>query len=172
MVRSLRQGQCTPHELASPSRENNIVQGVTRFSTWAKRGGIWTDARVCLHYWVVIRVAGYCNHPSPPYIAQFLGYVMGRIHMALRSYSFLDISLPPIISWDQAALWMVQSVCLPVCLSVSHTILTMFPSGVITNDRSDIHAKGQDQRSKVKVTEVTTQLNRFRTVTPVWIHVW
>ena len=27
-------------------------------------------------------------------------------------------------------------------------------------------------RSKVKVTEVTTQLNRFRTVTPVWIHIW
>ena len=27
-------------------------------------------------------------------------------------------------------------------------------------------------RSKVKVTKVTTQLYRFRTVTPVWIHVW
>ena len=45
-------------------------------------------------------------------------------------------------------------------------------SGVITNDQSKVHAKGQDQRSKVKVTEVTTQLNRFRTVTPVWIHIW
>ena len=42
-----------------PSRENNIVQGVTRFSIWAKRGGIWTDARVCLLYWVVIWVVGY-----------------------------------------------------------------------------------------------------------------
>ena len=30
-----------------------------------------------------------------------------------------------------------------------------------------VHAKGQGQRSKVKVTEVTTQHNRFRTVTPV-----
>ena len=28
------------------------------------------------------------------------------------------------------------------------------------------------QKVKVKVTEVTTQLNRFRTVTPVWIHIW
>ena len=46
-----------------PSRENNIVQGVTRFSTWAKRRGIWTDARVCLHYWMVIWVVGYCNLP-------------------------------------------------------------------------------------------------------------
>ena len=41
-------------------------------------------------------------------------------------------------------------------------------SGVITSDKSDVHAKGQGQRSKVKVTEVTTQLNRFRTVTPVF----
>ena len=28
------------------------------------------------------------------------------------------------------------------------------------------------KRSKVKVTEVITQLSRFRTVTPVWIHIW
>ena len=45
-------------------------------------------------------------------------------------------------------------------------------SGVITNDQSKVYAKGQGQRWKVKVTEVTTQLNRFRTVTPVWIHIW
>ena len=45
-------------------------------------------------------------------------------------------------------------------------------SGAITNDKSDVHAKGQGQRSKVKVTEVNTQLNRFRTVTLVWIHIW
>ena len=45
-------------------------------------------------------------------------------------------------------------------------------SGIITNDKSDVHAKGQGQRSKVKVTEVNTQLNRFRTVTLVWIHIW
>ena len=70
------------------------------------------------------------------------------------------------------------SVRLSVCLSVTpfwlcshHRIIQKF-SGVITNDRSDVHAKGQGQRSKVKVTEVTTQLNRFRTVTPVWINIW
>ena len=28
------------------------------------------------------------------------------------------------------------------------------------------------KRSKVKVTEVNTQLSRFRTLTPVWIHIW
>ena len=46
-----------------PTRENNIVQGVARFSTWAKRGCIGVETRVCLHYMVVIGVAGYCNIP-------------------------------------------------------------------------------------------------------------
>ena len=78
--------------------------------------------------------------------------------------------------------WFSPSVCLSVRLSVcpsvtpfwlcSHHRIIMKFSGVITSDRSDVHAKGQVQRSKVKVTEVTTQLNRFRTVTPVWIHIW
>ena len=83
-----------------------------------------------------------------------------------------------IFSCDQAAVWMVQSVCPSVCLSVTpfwlcshYRIITKF-SGVITYARSDVHAKGHDHRSKVKFKEVTTQLNRFRTVTPVWIHIW
>ena len=59
----------------------------------------------------------------------------------------------------------------PFWLCSNHRMIMKF-SGVITSDRSDVHAKGQGQRSKVKVTEVTTQLYRFRTVTPVWIHVW
>ena len=54
----------------------------------------------------------------------------------------------------------------------SHNRIIMKFSGVITSNRNDVHAKGQGQRSKVKVTEVTTQLYRFRTVTPVWIHIW
>ena len=71
-----------------------------------------------------------------------------------------------------------QSVCLYVCLSVtpfslcSHHRIIMKFSGVISSDRSDVHAKVQGQRSKVKVTEVTTQLNSFRTVTQVRIHIW
>ena len=32
--------------------------------------------------------------------------------------------------------------------------------------------KVRGQRSKVKVTDVNTQLSRFRTLTPVWIHIW
>ena len=74
--------------------------------------------------------------------------------------------------------WFSPSVCPSVRPSVtpfspcSHHRIIMKFSGVITNDKSDVHAKGQGQRSKVKVTEVNTQLNRFRTVTPVWIHIW
>ena len=81
-------------------------------------------------------------------------------------------------SCDQAALQMVQSVRLSVCLSVtpfwlcSHHRIIMKVSGVINNDKSGVHAKGRGQRSKVKVTEVTTHLNRFQTVTPVWIDIW
>ena len=81
-----------------------------------------------------------------------------------------------IFSCDQAVIWLVQSVCLSVRLSVCPSVTSFSPcshhriimkfSGVITNDKSDVHAKGQGQRSKVKVTEVNTQLNRFRTVTP------
>ena len=89
---------------------------------------------------------------------------------------------PIVFSCDQAALQMVFSVCpsvrLSVCLSVtpfwlcSHHRIIMKFSGLITNDQRKVHAKSQGQRSKVKVTEVTTKLNRFRTVTPVWIHIW
>ena len=91
-----------------------------------------------------------------------------------------------IFSCDQAAIWLVQSVRLSVRLSVrpsvrlsvtpfspcSHHRIIMKFSGVITMVKSDVHAKGQGQRSKVKVTEVNTQLSRFRTLTPVWIHIW
>ena len=71
------------------------------------------------------------------------------------------------------------SVCPFVRLSNCYTFFTMFLSsyhheiyGVITIDKSDVHAKDQGQRSKVKVKEVKTQPSRFRTVTPVWIHIW
>ena len=72
-------------------------------------------------------------------------------------------------------LWVVESIRrLFVGLSVtpfwqcsSHRIIMKF-SAVIIIDKSNVHAKGQGQRSKVKVTEVKTQLSRFRTITPVW----
>ena len=87
---------------------------------------------------------------------------------------WLQLEMDNIFSCDQAALQMVFSVCLsvtPFWLCSHHRIMMKF-SGVITNDQRKVHAKGQGQRSKVKVTEVTTQLYSFRTVTPVWIHIW
>ena len=70
--------------------------------------------------------------------------------------------------------WYFPSVCLSVTTfwQCSHHRIVMKFSGVITNDKSDVHAKGQGQRSKVKVTEAITQLSRFWTVTPVLIHQW
>ena len=78
--------------------------------------------------------------------------------------------------------WYFPSVCLSVCPSVRLSVTPFSPcfhhrfimkfSGVITMVRSDVHAKGQGQRSKVKVIEVNTQLSRFRTLTPVRIHIW
>ena len=113
-------------------------------------------------------------------------YIRQKINLYVIYIHIFSIDIAGIFSCDQAALWMVQSVCPSVrpsvCLSVrlsvtpfwlcSHHPIIMKFLGVITSDKSDVHAKGQGQRSKVKVTEVTTQLNRFRTVTPVWIHIW
>ena len=89
---------------------------------------------------------------------------------------------PILAATKQLYEWFSPSVCLSVRLSVrlsvtpfwlcSHHRIIMKFSGVITSEKSVVHTKGQGQRSKVKVTEVTTQLNRFRTVTPVWIHIW
>ena len=88
---------------------------------------------------------------------------------------------PLLFSCDQAAIWLVQSVCLSlrlsVCLSVRHTFFTMFPSSYHHEIfRSYYHSQKwcpcKRSRSKVKVTEVNTQLSRFRTLTPVWIHIW
>ena len=109
----------------------------------------------------------------PSWLVSFLLLYVMFIHSA-TNWACKEL----IFSCDQAALWMVFSVRLSVCPSVtpfwlcSHHRIIMKFSGVITTDQGKVHAKGQGQRSKVKVTEVTTQLNRFRTVTPVWIHIW
>ena len=65
------------------------------------------------------------------------------------------------------------SVCLSVCQSVTpfwqcscHRIIMKFWE-VITIDRHGVHAKGQGQRSKLKVTEVMTPFSHFQTVTPL-----
>ena len=117
------------------------------------------------------------GHPSNFNVTQaekstiWIQFEITRPVAAIKSLRFA------LFNCDQAALWMVQSVCLSVCLShlfdyVPIIVSSWKFSGVITNDRSDVHAKGQGQRSKVKVTEVNTQLSCFQTITPVWIHIW
>ena len=60
----LSRSQCINMALAlkyhesMPTRYVKSNRGWTRLSTWAKRGGILTDAWVYLHYLVVIWVAG------------------------------------------------------------------------------------------------------------------
>ena len=67
------------------------------------------------------------------------------------------------------------SVCLSVCLSVRHTFSTMFPSSYHHEIFRSYHqwqkwcpCKSQGRRSRSQ----RSQLNRFWTVTPVWIHIW
>ena len=73
--------------------------------------------------------------------------------------------------------WFSPSIRLSVRLSVGHTFFTMFPS-LYHHEIFRSYYKWQTwrpckrSRSEVKVTEVNTQLNRFRTVTLVWIHIW
>ena len=112
------------------------------------------------------------------YLIKQLRKVCGLLRF-LQNYKFAFLA---IFSCDQAALQVVFSVCPSVCPSVrlsvtpfwlcSHHRIIMKFSGFMTNDQSKVHAKGQGQRSKVKITEVTTHLNRFRTVTLVWFDIW
>ena len=69
--------------------------------------------------------------------------------------------------------WFSPSVRLSVRLSSTpFWLYAHYRIIIITNDNSDFHAKGQDQWSKAKVTEVNTLRSSFLTVTPVWIHTW
>ena len=62
-------------------------------------------------------------------------------------------------SCDQAALWTLLSVT-PLSQCSSHCTIMNF-SGVTTIDKSGANAKGQGQRSKVKVTEATKFVPQF-----------
>ena len=104
---------------------------------------------------------------------------IGRFRTTGRSQLSNPSDLPCFLAaTKQLNEWYFPSVCLSVRPSVtpfwlcSHHPIIMKFSEVVTNDKCDVHAKSQGQRSKVKVTEVTTQLNRFRTVTPVWFQIW
>ena len=108
----------------------------------------------------------------------------------LRHLQILDHQIFFFVFWKKITIflaatkqlykWYFPSVCLSVCLSihpsVCHTFFTMFQSSYHEIFRSYYHGQKwclcKRSRSKVKVTEVNTQLSRFRTLTPVWIHIW
>ena len=86
---------------------------------------------------------------------QFMALVCWFLAATKQLYEWYFLSVCPSVR---------LSVCPSVCPSVtpfwlcSHHRIIMKFSGVITLDQGKVHAKGQGQRSKVKVTEVTTQL--------------
>ena len=88
----------------------------------------------------------------------------------MKSHVCSSVCLTFLAATKQLYEWYFLSVRLSVCLSVCHTFLTMFPS-LYHHEIFRIHYQWpkwrpcKRSRSKVKVTEVTTQLNRFRTVT-------
>ena len=98
------------------------------------------------------------NYLSPDYHTDYI-LVQGSLWIAMDC-SGTDKQL---FEWFSPS---VRLSVTPFLLCSCHRII-MKLSEVITIDRSDVHVKGQGQRSKVKVTEVMTPLSRFRTVTPV-----
>ena len=93
-----------------------------------------------------------------------------EVKLPVRQVDFDKIMIIVLLvfSCDQVALRTLLSACSSVCPShiwqcSCHLIILKF-SGIITIDRRDVHAKGQGQRSKIKVTEVIP-FSRFRTVT-------
>ena len=101
----------------------------------------------------------------------------------LRPKDHGRMEVDQIFSCDQAAIWLVQSVRpsvrpshlfhhVPIIVS-SWKFQDLLPMTKVTSMQK-VKIRGQSsrsQRSKLKVTEVNTQLNRFRTVTQVWIHI-
>ena len=68
--------------------------------------------------------------------------------------------------------WYFPSVCPSVCPSHLFDYVPIIGSSWNFQELLPMTNVRSMQKVKVKVTEVTTQLNRFRTVTPVWIHIW
>ena len=108
---------------------------------------------------ILVWVMTWCGRTTSHYLSQcWLSSVM--IALFLDEYFLILKGFPNtntnIFSCDQAALRTPLSVC-PSVTSFSlcswHRIATKF-SGVITNDKSDIHAKVQGHRSNFKVTRL------------------
>ena len=105
-----------------------------------------------------------CHHKLwPTSVSHLLSSINSALGLA-ENITWKSLSLF-LAATKQLNEWYFLSVCPSVCPSVtpfllcSHYRIIMKFSGVITRDQGKVHAKGQGQRSKVKVTEVTTQLH-------------
>ena len=118
---------------------------------------------------ILILVIQSCHNFAHAMTAQLLWHVQNYDMIG----SFFVHESHIFFSCDQAALRTLLSVRPSVC----HTFFTMF---LLSYHHEIFRSYYQLQksypckrsRSKVKVTEVTTQLNRFWTITPVWIQIW
>ena len=122
-----------------------------------------------------------CNMCEHEYEYEYLIITWVRVRVLVDEYEYkygyrsiinilYSMYRQQIFSCDQLYEWFSPSVRLSVHPSVtpfwlcSHHRIIMKFSGVITNDKSDVHAKDQGRRSTVKVTEVMTQFSRFLAV--------
>ena len=96
----------------------------------------------------------------------FLIYINDLAYVSSKAFSMFLAATKQLYKWYFPS----------VRLSVRHTFFTMFPSSyhheIFSYYQWQKWCPCKRSRSKVKVTEVITQLSRFRTVTPVWIHIW
>ena len=111
------------------------------------------------------------HHPTQPHFHNCFKRQRGGWRASLNAGSF---------SCDQAALWMVQSVRPSIHLSVCcHTLFTLFPLSFHQSLmwlrevpycclRSSIKLQGHARRKS----SILTQIERFWTANPVWIHQW
>ena len=111
------------------------------------------------------------------FLACLSGDLYRYVHISAEMFAVFSLAWLFLAATKQLYDWFSPSVRLSVCLSVCHTFFTMFPSSYHHEIfRSYYHGQKwcpcKRSRSEVKVTEVNTQLSRFRTLTPVWIHIW
>ena len=109
--------------------------------------------KLCFHVHVFVSIWNMCDFGFSCCITVSEIELDTRFSLSFNQQYFLAAT-------KQLYEWYFLSVCLsvtPFWLCSHHRIIMKF-SGVITLDQGKVHAKGQGQRSKVKVTEVTTQI--------------
>ena len=154
----------------------NIIRFYHKYSSWARDDTNRTALQISLVLWMICQ-SRQCL--SLTIFVLFMKFPSLKYHYHIYTARAWPISFEGGINFlvflaatKQLYEWYFLSVCpsvrpsvrLSVCPSVtpfwlcSHHRIIMKFSGVITLDQGKVHAQGQGQRSKVKVTDVTTQI--------------